>query len=83
MSAEQVNLSDPIAPAEGCAFYTVALEILTEDEASGKVKKAKEEHLVEGHDCTEVEEKVRKEMAGTMGDWKITNLKVSKILCVY
>ena len=83
MADSYIEEDKTISAAEGCAFYAVSVEILTEDSNTGKIKKVKEEHLVEGHDCTEVERKVTNEMKGTMSDWKITNMKVSKITYIY
>lgn len=74
---------EPIRPADGKVFYNVQVEIVTEDPETGKQKKVKEEHLVDGRDATEVEAKVKDEMGMAMGDWKITKLAVSKISLVY
>lgn len=74
---------EPLTPAEGKSFYNVQVEILTEDPETGKVKKQREEHLVDGRDATEVEQKVKAEMGIAMGDWKITKLALSKISLVY
>ena len=64
-------------------FYQVVIEIAQEDEESGKVKKVKEVHLVDGINPTDVEQKVGKEMEGTMWEWKIIQMATSKIICVY
>ena len=45
-------------------FFSVTVEILEDDPETGKIKKVKEEHLVDGRNCTEVENKVKKEMEG-------------------
>ena len=72
-----------VAPKEGNVFYKVTVEIMEEDSDTGKIRKVKEEHLVDGINCTEVEKKVKDQMQGTMAEWKITNCQVSKIILVY
>lgn len=64
-------------------FYQVVVEVATEDSETGKVKKVKEVHLVDGVNPTDVEAKVAQEMEGTMWEWKITSMNVSKIQLVY
>lgn len=64
-------------------FYQVVVEVAVEDSETGKVKKTKEFHLVDGTTATDVECKVAQEMQGTMWEWKITSMTVSKIQYVY
>lgn len=64
-------------------FFEVQVEIATEDSETGKVKKVKEIHLVDGINPTDCEKKVCQEMNGTMWEWKIVSIKVSKIQFVY
>jgi len=64
-------------------FWEVCVEIATEDSETGKIKKVKEIHLVDGVNCSDVEAKVAQEMEGTMWEWKICSAKCSKINCVY
>lgn len=64
-------------------FYSVVVEIQEEDPETGKIKKVKEEQLVDGRNVTEVESKVKKYMDGTMSEWKITKCQTSKIGVVY
>ena len=64
-------------------FWAVTVELETEDADTGKIKKVKEEHLVDGRNCTEVEDKVKKEMEGTMAQWKIVKCQTSKVSIVY
>ena len=64
-------------------FYSVTVEIQEEDPETGKIKKTKKEHLVDGRNCTEVENKVKVYMEGTMNEWKITKCQTSKISVVY
>ena len=64
-------------------FWEVCIEILVEDSDTGKVKKVKENHLVDGVNLQDVEESVAEEMKGTMSEWKIKSCKQSKIQYVY
>ena len=64
-------------------FFSVTVEMLEDDPETGKIKKVKEEHLVDGRNCTEVEHKVKKEMEGVASDWKIVKCQTSKISVVY
>ena len=72
-----------VTPKEGNSFYSVTIEIEEEDD-KGKIKKVKEEHLVDGRNVTDVESKVHEQMEGTtMAQWKITKCQTSKIILVY
>lgn len=67
-------------------FYEVSIEVLNEEigkEGKVKIKKERETHLVDASSPTEVETKVKEEMAGEMYEWKILSIRVSKILVVY
>lgn len=64
-------------------FYVVQVVVNTEDPETGKVKKIKEEHLVDAVSPTDIETKVAKEMEGTMWEWSIESIKASKIQVVY
>ncbi len=72
-----------VTPKEGNVFYSVTIEIQEEDMDTGKIKKVKEEHLVDGSNVTEVENKVKEQMEGTMSEWKILKVQTSKISVVY
>lgn len=63
-------------------FYQVVISIEIEDE-KGKIKHSKEIHLVDGIDPTDVQKKVIEQMNGTMFDWEITSITLSKIIIVY
>ena len=71
-----------VTPKEGNSFYSVTIEIEEEDD-NGKIKKVKEEHLVDGRNVTDVESKVQEQMEETMAQWKITKCQTSKIILVY
>lgn len=77
------KFEEPISPSEGKTFYSVAIEVINDDPETGKQKKQKEEHLVEGANVTEVETKVKDEMKFCTGDWKIVKCQTSKISIVY
>ena len=64
-------------------FYSVTGELQEEDPETGKIKKTKEEQLVDGRNVTEVESKVKAYMEGTMCEWKIIKCQTSKIGVVY
>ena len=63
-------------------FYTATVQIETEDE-KGKIKKTKEQHLVDAKDPSDARMKIIEMMSGTMFDWDITSIQLSKISCVY
>ena len=64
-------------------FFSVTVELQEEDPETGKIKKTKEEQLVDGRNVTEVESKVKAYMEGTMCEWKIIKCQTSKIGVVY
>ena len=64
-------------------FYSVTVELQEEDPETGKIKKTKEEQLVDGRNVTEVGSKVKAYMEGTMCKWKIIKCQTSKIGVVY
>jgi len=49
------------------------------DEASGRIKKIREEKLVRGFSVTDVEAKVTKKYEAFQHDWRITAVSESKI----
>ena len=63
-------------------FYVVTVVVETEDE-KGKIKIVKETHLVDAKDPTDVPRKVISMMDGTMFDWDIQSIQLSKISVVY
>lgn len=58
----------------------IVIETLTE---KGTVKKSREHHLVWGDSYQDVEEKVKKEMAGSVDEWYIKSVKESDINDIY
>ena len=64
-------------------FYTATITYSQED-ASGKVKKVKETHLVDAVDPADVQTKVIKEMNDELiDDYEITQISLSSIMYVY
>ena len=63
-------------------FWLVEITSEQEDE-SGKVKKVKEVHLIDGVDPTAVQQKCMDAMKGTMWDWSIVSCKKSKVNLIY
>lgn len=49
------------------------------DEESGKIKKIREEKLVQGYSVTDVEAKITKRYEGFSQEWKVTSVSESKI----
>ena len=49
------------------------------DDKTGKIKKIREEKLVEGYSVTDVEAKVTKKYEGFVHEWRITSVSESKI----
>lgn len=78
MTKDEVKV---IQPEKG--FYLCTVEIDGEDPEIGKTKKTKEVHLVDAYNPTTVESKVKEQMEGTIFDWKIVDMKTSKIQYVY
>ena len=64
-------------------FYSVTVQIDQEDPETAKIKKVKEEYLVDARNPTEGDAKVKEWMDGTMYDWKITKIAESKTIAVY
>lgn len=69
-----------LEPAYG--FFEVTIVSEQEDD-NGKIKKVKEVHLVDAVNVTDVETKVAEEMKSTMWDWKIAQVRQSKITLCY
>lgn len=69
-----------IYPSDG--YWVVNIKIEDMDE-TGKVKKRKEQHLVDAKSVTEAENKTKENMPHSMGDWEIVSVQKSKILVVY
>ena len=63
-------------------FWQVQIEILEEDE-NGKVKKNKEVHLVDSPTAGGCEKIVAEAMKGTIQEWKIVSVTLSKVIMVY
>ena len=53
------------------------------DDEKGGTKTVKETHLVDAVNPTDVEKKVTEVMSGTMYDWRISSMSISKIGIVY
>ncbi len=57
---------------------------MTQEDSSGKIKKVKETHLVDGIDPSDVQSKVIKAMDQELiDDYEITQISLSNILFVY
>lgn len=60
-------------------YFIVRIAYELPDEASGKMKKIKEEKLVRGYSVTDVEAKITKSYSNVSYDWRITHASESKI----
>ena len=60
-------------------FFVAKISYDLPDEASGKIKKIREEKLVKGFSVTDVEAKVTKQYEGFSQEWRITAVSESKI----
>ena len=69
-------------PKSGGQFYLVTIQE-TEINEKGQEKKIKTYQLVDAVSPTEVEKKVGKEMEGSVLEWEIVSIVVSKINAVY
>ena len=69
-------------PSQGNKFYMCTVQIEGETE-SGKPKKFKEIHIVDGATLQHVEQKVTAQMSGTMFPWKIIKCNETNINFVY
>ena len=52
-------------------WYSVTVQFTVEDENSGKIKKIKELYMVKAASITDAETQVAKDLAGTIGDYRI------------
>ena len=75
--AEELSIKEP-----QYTFYRVTVEVEMDDEKGG-TKTVKETHLVDAVNPTDVEKKVTEVMSGTMYDWRISRMSISKIGIVY
>ena len=58
-------------------FYDVVVSMIIVDE-KGREKKSKEKYLVDASNIVEAEKNVTKLLDGTMSDWEIVSISVSK-----
>lgn len=63
-------------------FYEVTVQIEEEDHR-GKIKKNNVKYLIDAPDTNQAEKNTFKLMEGTMYDWEITGINISKIKEVY
>jgi len=60
-------------------FFVAKIQYDLPDEQTGKIKKIREEKLVNGYSVTDVEAKVTKKYEGFTHEWRITSVSESKI----
>ena len=59
-------------------FYDVVVSMIIVDD-KGREKKSNEKYLVDASNIVEAEKNVTKLLDGTMSDWEIVSISVSKI----
>jgi hypothetical protein len=60
-------------------YFIAKIQYDLPDENTGKIKKIREEKLVQGYSVTDVEAKVTKKYEGFNHEWRITAVSESKI----
>lgn len=60
-------------------YYKAVLSVEYED-AKGKIKKRREEYIVEGISPTDIEAKIHKRMQGSTEDFSISSISITNIL---
>jgi len=60
-------------------YFVAKIQYDLPDDKTGKIKKIREEKLVEGYSVTDVEAKVTKKYEGFVHEWRITSVSESKI----
>ncbi len=60
-------------------YFVAKIQYDLIDENSGKIKKVREEKLVNGYSVTDVEAKVTEKFKSFQHDWRITSVSESKI----
>ena len=63
-------------------FYEVSVKIEFEDN-KGRIKKEVKKYLIDAADTNQAEKNTIKLMEGTMGDWEIVGINLSKICEIY
>jgi hypothetical protein len=60
-------------------YFVAKIQYDLPDEATGKIKKIREEKLVRGYSVTDIEAKVTKAYENFSQEWRITSVAESKI----
>ena len=63
-------------------FYDVVVSISTEDN-KGRIKKNNVKYLIDAIDTNQAEKHTMKLMEGTLDDWEILSISVSKVKEIY
>ena len=63
-------------------FYEVSIKLEFED-SKGRIKKEVKKYLVDAADTNQAEKNTMKLMEGTMFDWEIVGINLSKICEIY
>lgn len=62
-------------------YYKCVVKVEYEND-KGQVKVKKEEYLVNAVNATDVEKQISEEMEGSMGEWEVVQIALTKILAV-
>lgn len=63
-------------------FYEVTV-LISEEDNKGRIKKNSTKYLIDAQDTREAETNTMKLMEGTMSDWEIIGINISKIKEIY
>lgn len=63
-------------------WYTVTIQLITEDEQTGKIKKIKELYLAKAVSVTDAEATVIKDLEGYSGEYRILKIDESRLVKV-
>jgi hypothetical protein len=63
-------------------FYEVTV-LISEEDNKGRIKKNSTKYLIDAQDTREAENNTMKLMEGTMSDWEIIGINISKIKEIY
>ena len=62
-------------------YYKCVVKVEYEND-KGQVKVKKEEYLVNAVNATDVEKQIGEEMEGSMGEWEVVQISLTKVLAV-
>ena len=63
-------------------WYTVTIQMITEDDQTGRIKKVKENYLAKAVSVTDAEATVLKDLEGYSGEYRILKIDESRLVKV-